>query len=58
MEISVFEKNGETWTRFKIKVKNFGIYSGLIKKYVDIKSPVKKNSRFIYFECKGDLLNS
>ena len=57
MEVSIFERDGETWTRFKIKAKELNIYVGLIKKYVDVTNPVKKNSRFVYFECKGDLLN-
>lgn len=57
METSIFERNGETWTRFKVKVKDLGIYACLIEKYADITKPAKKNSRFVYFEVKGDLLN-
>ena len=57
METSIFKRDGEIWTRFKIPVRDLAIYSPLIRKYVDINEPVKKSSRYVYYECKGDLLN-
>lgn len=57
METNIFERNGEIWTRFKVSAKEIHLYSGLLKKYVDITKPVKQNTRYVYFECKGDLLN-
>lgn len=58
METSIFERNGKTWTRFKVKVKELQIYAKLLKKYVDISRPVKQNRVYAYFEVEGDLLNS
>lgn len=57
METSIFKRDGETWTRFKIPVGDLTIYAPIIRKYVDINKPAKKSSRYIYYECKGDLLN-
>lgn len=57
METSIFTRDGKTWTRFKVKVKDFQMYARLLKKYVDINKPVKQSSRYIYFEAEGDLLN-
>lgn len=57
MEMSIFERDGETWTRFKFKVRELKIYAPIIGKFVDIDKPAKKNSIYIYYECKGDLLN-
>lgn len=57
METSIFERDGKTWTRFKIKAKELRIYVGLLNKYVDVNKPVKQSSRYIYFEVEGDLLN-
>lgn len=57
MEISIFERNGKTWTRFKVKVKELQIYAKLLKKYVDISRPVKQSCLYVYFEVEGDLLN-
>lgn len=57
METSIFKRDGEVWTRFKIPVGDLMIYAPLIRKYVDINKPAKKSSRYIYYECKGDLLN-
>ncbi len=57
METSIFERDGKTWTKFKVRVKELPIYVGLLKKYVDINKPVKQSSRYIYFEVEGDLLN-
>lgn len=58
METSIFERDGKTWTRFKVKVKELWVYSQLLKKYVDIKKPVRQSSRYIYFEVEGDFLNN
>lgn len=59
MEMSLFEKNGVTWTRFKVAVKEkreWFMY--LITKIgIDVSKPTKISSRFIYFEKEGDLIN-
>lgn len=59
MEMALVKKEGKVWTRFKINKKdkdNWIVY--LYAKFgIDIKNPVKENSRFIYFEKEGDLLN-
>lgn len=59
MEMSLFKKDGVTWTRFKVRVKEkeqWFLY--LIAKFgIDVSCPVKCNSRFIYFEKEGDLIN-
>jgi len=54
MEISIFERNGKTWTRFKVKVKELQIYAKSLKKYVDISRPVKQSWLYVYFEVEGD----
>lgn len=58
METSIFERNGKTWTRFKVKVKDLRKYARLLKKYVDIATPIRQSSRYVYFETEGDLLNN
>lgn len=57
MTMSLIERDGKTFTRFMVPIKNLKYYKHLLAKYVDIKNPTKKNSRFIYYECEGDLLN-
>lgn len=57
VETSIFERDGKTWTRFRVKAKELQIYAKLLKKYVDISKPVKQSSRYMYFEVEGDLLN-
>ena len=58
MEISIFKKDGKTYTRFKIMLKEFKSWKGLlIKCGIDTSEPVKKNSRYIYFEKEGDGIN-
>ena len=52
METSIFKRDGEIWTRFKIPVRDLAIYSPIVRKYVDINNPVKKSSRYVYYECK------
>lgn len=60
MEMSIFEKDGKTYTRFKITLKESKLkfLRGLLTKYdIDTSEPVKKNSRYIYFEKEGDWIN-
>ena len=60
MEISIFEKDGKAYTRFKITLKEFKLkfLRNLLTKYgIDTSEPVKKNSRYIYFEKEGDWIN-
>lgn len=59
MEMSLFKKDGEVWTRFKVSVKQFRNWKTIleIKYSVDTRKPVKESSRYIYFEQKGDFLN-
>lgn len=57
METSIFKREGKTWTRFKVKVKELQIYAHLLKKWVDINKPTRQSHRYIYFEVEGDLLN-
>lgn len=59
MDMTLFEKDGKTYTRLKISIKNFWKYKAYIKvKWgVDTDNPSKKNSRYIYFEVEGDLIN-
>lgn len=56
MEMSLFKKNGKSYTRFKVKITEFDRFIGLleIKYCIDTNKPVKQNSRFIYFEKEGD----
>ena len=59
MEMSLFKKNGKTFTKFRVKLKEFDFYRVLleIKYCVDTSAPVKKSSKFIYFEKEGDWIN-
>lgn len=59
MDMTLFEKDGKTYTRLKISIKRFWRWKTYIKtKYgVDTNNPSKKNSRFIYFEVEGDLIS-
>lgn len=59
MEMSLLKKDDKTWTRFKCSLKEFSYWQALleIKYSIDTKEPSKKNSRFIYFEKEGDLIN-
>lgn len=59
MDMTLFEKDGKTYTRLKIFIKNFWKYKTYInvKLGVDTDNPSKKSSRFIYFEVEGDLIN-
>lgn len=55
MEISIIERKGKTYTRFKITQKE--MREAFIKRMVKGLKPIKENSRFAYFEVEGDLLN-
>lgn len=55
MEISIVERKGKTYTRFKITQKE--MREAFIRRMVKGLKPIKENSRFVYFEIEGDLLN-
>lgn len=59
MEMSIFKKDGKTSTRFKVTLKEFKSWQALleVKYWIDTSKPVKKNSRYIYFEKEGDRIN-
>lgn len=59
MEMSIFEKGGKTYTRFKVRIKEFKSWQALleIKYCINTSEPAKKNSRYIYFEKEGDWIN-
>ena len=55
MEISIVERKGKTYTRFKITQKE--MREAFIRKTIKGLKPIKENLRFAYFETEGDLLN-
>lgn len=58
MEISIFEKDGKTYTRFKITLKEFKLkfLRGLLTKYgIDTSEPVKKKKQIHLFRKRGRL---
>lgn len=55
MEMTLFTKNKENWTRFKVGVKQ--IYTIPPKILLALGEPTKKTTRFYYWEKKGDFLN-
>lgn len=55
MEISIIERKGKTYTRFKITQKE--MREAFIRRMVKELKPIKENLRFAYFEIEGDLLN-
>jgi hypothetical protein len=55
MEISIVERKGKTYTRFKITQKE--MREAFIRRMVKGLQSIKENSRFVYFEIDGDLLN-
>ena len=55
MEISIVERKGKTYTRFKITQKE--MREAFIRRIVKELKPIKENLRFAYFEAEGDLLN-
>lgn len=56
MEITLFTKNKENWTRFKVEATQ--IYTIPPKALLVLGEPTKKTTRFYYWEKKGDFLNS
>ena len=59
MEMSIFKKDGKIYTRFKVRLKELKSWNAWLKlKYcINTSEPVKKNSRYIYFEKEGDWIN-
>lgn len=59
MEMELFEKDGITWTRFKLTHKRFPGWKTILRCVygVDTDNPVKQNSRYIYFEKEGDWIS-
>ncbi|KEI94960.1 hypothetical protein N496_18485 (plasmid) [Clostridium botulinum A2B3 87] len=56
MEMKLFKKDNELWTRFKISNKYLDSISAIaIKLYA--KKPTKVSSRYTYYEIKGDFIN-
>lgn len=55
VEMTLFTKNKENWTRFKVGVKQ--IYTIPPKVLLVLGEPTKKTNRFYYWEKKGDFLN-
>ena len=55
VEMTLFIKNKENWTRFKVGVKQ--IYTIPPKVLLALGEPTKKTTRFYYWEKKGDFLN-
>ena len=53
--MTLFTKNKENWTRFKVEVKQ--IYTIPLKVLLVLGEPTKKTTRFYYWEKKGDFLN-
>ena len=57
MEVKIFEQDGERWTRFKVLVSQYCGFKEVLDS-IGLKKPVKKSSRYLYFEVKGDVLNN
>lgn len=59
MEIGLIKKYGKIYTRFKVRMKEKEDWLPYltVKYRIDTTKPVKVNSRYIYFEKEGDLLN-
>ncbi|MBE1304150.1 hypothetical protein G4W71_08970 [Clostridium botulinum] len=56
MEMKLFKKDNELWTRFKIFNKYLDSIPAIaIKLYA--KKPTKVSSKYTYYEIKGDFLN-
>ena len=56
IEMNLIKKNKETWTRIKISVKD--VYKVHPKLIYALGIPLRKSSRFYYWEIKGDFLNN
>ncbi len=57
MEVKLFERDGERWTLFKVLLSQYRGFKKLLDSY-GMTEPVKKSSRYLYFEVKGDVLNN
>lgn len=59
MEMALFEKDGITWTRFKLTHKKFTAWKAVLRcvYMIDTDKPAKQNSRYIYFEKEGNWIN-
>ena len=59
MEMSLVERDGKIYTRFKIQVKYFKSIRRVLEIVyrIDTHNPVKESSRYKYFEKEGDLIN-
>ena len=57
MEMKLVIREGKSFTQFKVPIKSFPVYKRILKRHVDIDMPFKKSTRYLYFECEGDLLN-
>lgn len=57
MEMNLFEIAGEVHTRIKILKSQYSLFKKILAS-CGITKPSKASSRYIYFEIKGDLLNS
>lgn len=60
MDMKIFQKDGKTYTRIKILIRSLWRWQDYIKSKfgIDISNPSKKNSRYIYYEVEGDLINN
>lgn len=56
MELRLFRKNGEEFTRFKIPKAELNTVPAIAIKMYAAK-PSKESSKFTYYELKGDYLN-
>lgn len=59
MDMKLFQKDGKTYTQIRILIRSLWRWEEYIesKFEVDISNPSKKNSRYIYYEVEGDLIN-
>lgn len=53
MELRLFEKNGETYTRIKLSIKQEGAM--IVEVACLLGEPTKTSKVYNYFESKGDL---
>lgn len=50
MEMKILKKDGKTYTRFKVRLKEFKSWRGLLIKYgIDTSEPVKKKQQIYLF---------
>ena len=55
MEMSIFKKDGKTYTRFKVTLKEFKSWQALleVKYWIDTSKPVKKKQQIHLFRKGG-----